>query len=119
MLGWQVYIRTLNQSVSNDRRQDIVSWTTSVGGLSWIDDLVKSGNAVALGGNGYPLRYSIKAEVLRSILFKGLPSHNSPSIVGDDYFLPEGFNGSLQINKDMLNGFAHDEELIITAWDLS
>ena len=119
MLGWEVYIRRKNESESNDPRDDIAKWNTSVYGLYWIDDLVNTGDAINLGGNGYPNRYSIKAGLFRSILNKGIPSHNSRPIIGEDYYLPAGYNSPLQVNNDILNKCPDYEELIVTAWDLS
>jgi hypothetical protein len=119
MLGWQVFIRTESTSDSNDHNHNIVSWTTGMYGLSWIDELVKEGNAVNLGGDGYPLRYLIKAKVLRTVLNKGLPTHDSPPVVGNDYYLPSGFNSDIRINTELLANCSDDEELVVTAWDLS
>ncbi len=33
-------------------------------GRQWLDDLVRAGKAIDLGGNDYPSRYTAKAEVL-------------------------------------------------------
>jgi hypothetical protein len=33
-------------------------WQTGLGGLDWLNELVKAGKAIDLGGNGYPNRYT-------------------------------------------------------------
>jgi hypothetical protein len=119
MLGWRVYIRTKSTSDSDDHKHNIVSWTTGTYGLSWIEDLVKEGNAVSLGGDGYPIRYLIKTKVLRSVLHKGFQAQDSLPVIGDNYYLPSGYNSNIHISTELFADCSDDEELVVTAWDLS
>lgn len=112
MLGWEIFVFQVA-----DNSSSIANWKTGVFGLRWIDELVTVGNAIDLEGNGYPNRYSIAAGVLLPIIQAGLPSNDSPLIIGDDYILSKGWNGELFLEK--LANYPADEILIIEAWDQS
>jgi hypothetical protein len=47
MLGWQVYVLRQTSITSSDKTPDkvptIASWETSLGGLDWLEALVKEG----------------------------------------------------------------------------
>ena len=120
MLGWQVFVLRKSDSASPGSSSAIclASWETGLGGLR-IDDLAARRKAVDLGGNGYPNRYATTADILFPILRTGLPSHHSTPVVGDDYALPAGYNGNLQLFDDRIANCANDEPLVIEAWDLS
>ncbi len=121
MLGWSISIyRHINNPILNKTEAVLIAqWETSVYGICWIDDLVKEGKAKDLGRFGYPSRYSITAGVLLPIIKSGLPSHDSPLVIGDDYIMPEGWNSELQIDLQKLSDCPSDEILFIHAWDQS
>ena len=112
MLGWEVFVYP-----EGDESKKIARWKTSVYGLAWIDELVNTGQAIDLGGNGYPIRYSVMAGILVSILKDGLPGNESPLVVGDDYTIPKGWNDQLHIGN--LLEYPPDQVLIVEAWDQS
>jgi hypothetical protein len=122
MLGFGISVfRKGDEKAHIDKIKDLMlaEWETSVAGLDWLDELVKQNKAVDLGGNGYPLRYSVTAGVLFPILKAGLPGHNSPPVIGDDYMLPRGWNGKLRLNEEKFLACPIGETLIVEAWDLS
>ena len=120
MLGWHVYVVTKKDSDNlGNEAPAVASWGTGLYGLRWIDELVKQGKAVDLGGNGYPCRYMIAADVLFPILRSDLPDHDTPPVVGDDYALPAGWTGELKLNNERMSSCAEDEPLVIEAWDQS
>ena len=112
MLGWEVFVFP-----EDDDSKDTARWMTGLGGLAWVDELVKKGQAEDLGGNGYPDRYSVTAGTLMSILKDGLPDNKSPLVIGDDYVHPKGWNGQLRIGN--LLECPPDQILILEAWDQS
>lgn len=116
MLGWEVFIFRSAEAKSEDL---IVRWQTSVFGLKWLDQLVKDGYASDLGGNGYPCKYSVTAGVLLPIITAGLPSNNSPLVIGNDYVLPEGWSGDIAWNREATLACQPDDILTIEAWDQS
>jgi hypothetical protein len=63
MLGWNLSVyrqadnRTSPATKESATNARLAVWQTGVGGLTWLDELVKEGKAINLGGNGYPDRY--------------------------------------------------------------
>lgn len=115
MLGWEVCVFRSAELKVEDL---VVHWMTSVHGLRWLDQLVKEGKASDLGGNGYPNLYSISAGVLLPILSKALPPNNSPLVIGEDYILPQGWNGDLVWRQDPATCNPSDV-LFLEVWDQS
>lgn len=115
MLGWEVFVFRTAEA----RREDlVVSWMTSVFGLDWLDELVRKGEVADLGGNGYPNRYTTTAGVLFPNLANGLPKNSSPLVIGDDYVLPNGWNGKVhwRMAPESCNP---SDVLFLEVWDQS
>jgi hypothetical protein len=121
MLGWNVtiYQHITNSTTNNITSKNIAQWETSVFGLSWLDELVKKEKAECLSEYDYPRQYSITAGVLLSAIKSGLPSNQSPLVIGEDYITPKGWSGELEIDLKKLADLPSDETLYIKAWDLS
>ena len=115
MLGWEVYVF---RSVEAKRENLVVRWQTGVFGLDWLDDLVKQGHAADLGGNGYPSKYTVVAHLLFSTISNGLPVNNSPLVIGDDYVLPEGWNGEI-VWAQKQSSCNPSDTLFLEVWDQS
>jgi hypothetical protein len=114
MLGWEVFVyRPTSPDVS------IARWMTSVFGLKWLDQLVKSNKAIDLGGNGYPNKYAVTAGVLLPIIKAGLPVNDSPLVIGEDYVLPEGWSGDIDWNQQEVLACHGSDQLVVEAWDQS
>jgi hypothetical protein len=60
MLGWHISVyRQKVGGLSTPKGQRLAVWQTGLGGLDWLDELVKAGKAINLGENGgYPCRYT-------------------------------------------------------------
>jgi hypothetical protein len=60
MLGWHVSVYRQKDGGSSPATfptpegTRLAVWQTGIGGLDWLDELVKAGKAIDLGGNGYP-----------------------------------------------------------------
>ncbi len=120
MLGWEVYVyRQSGNSSPSEANKLLGRLETGVYGLRWLQDLVKEERAVFLGGNGYPLRYSIAAGILFSTITPSLPPNDSPLVIGDDYVRPEGWNGTVSLDDQGISDCPNDEILLIEAWDQS
>jgi hypothetical protein len=122
MLGWQITIhRQIPGESQNHLTKEslLATWTTSIGGLDWIDALVKEGKAVDLGGTGYPCWYKATAKNILPIILAGPPRHKGPLVAGDGYILPAGWNGKATIDHSKIGQCLPDEQLIIEAWDQS
>lgn len=121
MLAWEVYVcRQVTIAAGGEPKEILVAtWTTAVNGLRWLDDLVKANKAVFLGGDGYPLRYTVAAGVLLPLISNGLPPNDSPIVFGEDYILPRGWSSKLDIDLASIADCRSEETLFIEAWDQS
>jgi hypothetical protein len=115
MLGWEVIVQ--KESDINQAGQSLMSWTTGLGGLSWLDELVKQGLAQDLGGNGYPNKYSGQASIVLPKIVPVLPNYEGKFVIGDDYVLEGGENWAIKINQPKIDTCKPEELLIIEAWD--
>lgn len=118
MLGWEFFISRQHVSAANTEKT-VAFWKAGIGGTHWIDALVSEGRAADLGGNGYPLRYSVTAGVLLSVLRRGLPNHEGPPVIGDNYVMPKGWVGEGRVKLEILEAIPSDEVLLVEAWDQS
>lgn len=99
--------------------QTVASWETGLSGTDWIDRLAEDGRAVALGGDGYPLRFVITGAEILNVFEKGIPRLGGPAVVGDDYYTPPDWLGKATVNIEAIRKFAPSELLMIVAWDQS
>ncbi|WP_367873099.1 hypothetical protein [Luteolibacter sp. Populi] len=79
MIGWSFGIyRQINGGDSPatfDSKTGVILayWDTELRGLDWIETLVARGEALCLGGNGYPVVFTAPIEHLRPVLCGELP----------------------------------------------
>jgi hypothetical protein len=116
MLGWKIYI---TQESSTDKSKSLMSWSSGIGGLDWLDQLVKDGLAQDLGGNGYPCKYSAKAGVILSKIAPLLPNYAGKFAIGDDNVLVGEKHWEIRVNQPKIDACSPDETLLIEAWDES
>lgn len=120
MLGFDVMVwREHEANQPQPWKWCVAQWETGVRGLDWLDELVPAGEVRDLGGNGYPLHYRIRASTLARVLKHGVPANDSPSVIGEDYVLPTGYNGPLTVDAAKLQACLEDEWLVVEAWDMS
>jgi hypothetical protein len=98
---------------------DLAVWQTGIDGLAWVDELVRQGNAIGLGGNGYPFSYTSKAQYVLPRIGDGPPEarefwHSDPQDI-----LMDGWLGKTTIDGEAVRDCASDEWLLIVAWDES
>ena len=118
MLGWGIEIY---REVPGGRSKEalLASWHAGLGGLDWIEALVKQGHAIDLGGDGYPCHYKVTVANLLPSITSGPPLHTGPMVIGDDYVLPAGWIGNVRIDYEKIAACSPDEWLVIEAWDQS
>jgi hypothetical protein len=111
VLGWTVSIYrqvdTPRAPATWESRQGemLARWDGEIGALDWLRQLEASEEAICLGGDGYPVRYSVVAEAARTALVDGLPQVRR-------YCTPF-------VDSDALDGCDPEEWLVVEAWDLS
>jgi hypothetical protein len=69
-LGWDIFVSRQNDAGLSPAAADspegplLAKWEAGLGGLDWLDELVREGKAIDLGGDGYPFRYTAPAKFL-------------------------------------------------------
>lgn len=113
MLGWEVYVMKPPETF-------VASWCVGIGGLAWLDDLVKEGVAQNLGGNGYPCKYSASAKVILPRICPQPPKNeNAKVVIGDDYILSGTDSWKIDLVQAEIDKCQPSDVLIIEAWDMS
>ena len=125
MLGWHISVSrqsdggALPATADSAREKPMAVWQARLAGTDWLDDLAARGSAVALGGNGYPNRYTARAADLIPTLLAGPPEAREVwKTDADDVVTPE-WEGRTRIDRDALSACAPDEWLCVVAWDES
>jgi hypothetical protein len=104
MLGYTVSVsRQKDGGVSpanfNSPMGDFLAiWSPELLDLKWIQDVVRAGNGIDLGGDGYPCRFTIRAEKFLPVLKESPP---------------------IKIDKDAVANCRPDEWLLMEVWDQS
>jgi len=125
MLGWHISVYRQADGGSSSATAEskegarIAVWQTGIDGLQWLDELVRSGQAIELGGNGYPYRYTGQAEHIILPIMDGPPEAHSPWVGGPDDIILSGWEGRTVIDQAVADECRRDEWLLIEAWDES
>jgi hypothetical protein len=116
-LGWSITLTLQTPEeyaqLSNGDDSWLGKWDADVDGLNRLDHLIADGRAVELGGNGYPVFYAVRADVLRPLLRRP----KSP----DDRFaaLPQPRRRKQYIRRTRLKELPADQLITVVAWDMS
>ena len=102
MLGWDIFVTGVDTA---GKKVTIASWSASLFGCLWLEDLVKQGVAKDLGGNGYPNRYQLPLSVLLEKIIPVPPDGDTPLVIRDDY-LRESKTSSFKFHDNMILDFA-------------
>jgi len=125
MLGWHISLyRQIDNGAAPATADSptgtrLAVWQTGLGGLDWIEELVKEGKAINLGGNGYPCRYTATAENLIQRIGDEPPG--ARRIWGHDPgdILTEKWEGKTAIDRNTMTLCRPEEWLLVEAWDES
>ena len=94
-------------------------WQTGLAGLTWLDELVKKGHAIDLGGNGYPSEYSAKASHIIPRLLDRPPLAKSVWTRDAGDIITPKWLGKTTTYSETIDACRYDEWLIVQAWDES
>jgi hypothetical protein len=125
MLGWHisVYKQTDGGSAPATARSPegprIAVWQTGLGGLEWLDDLVRAEKAIELPGNGYPSRYTATAEHILPRLSPEPPLARAHWLLDAGDIVTEKWAGRTVVDRGLAEQCRPDEWLLIEAWDES
>ena len=132
MLGWDIYVYRQadgGASPATERSSHgtmLAEWSADVFGHRWIEDMVKSGEALTYGDNsGYPCGYTVKVKDLAAHLVERPPEVKGHQKLHVDEgpargaFPADGLEERDFIDQATLAGCRPDEWLGVEAWDLS
>ena len=125
MLGWNIGVYRLMENeegpatATSSYGTRLAVWQTALSGLNWIDELVKEGKAIDLGGNGYPFRYTATAEYLIPHFVNGVPEARERWSFEVTDIIMEGWEGKTAIDQTAIAACQPDEWLLVEAWDES
>jgi hypothetical protein len=104
-------------SISNDY-EALATWTSGgFGGLDWIDNLVSEAKAEDLGGDGYPIYYKAKAQVILQALATDTLKNEGQTIMDDENVITSDWRSKIDTSE--IAKLKPNQQLIIEAWDLS
>jgi hypothetical protein len=125
MLGWHVSVyrsRTDGAGPGGGRGggERLAVWQGGLGCLDWVDRLIATGDAVSLGGDGYPLRYKGRASAVVPVVLDGPPgAHEVWPLAPEDVIDPAKWEGRTVVDRAVAEECDPDEWLIIEAFDES
>jgi hypothetical protein len=100
------------------RGDRIAAWQSGIAGLRWIDELVKSGAAIAASTDGCPSVFYAKAVDVVPRL-DAPPKARRIWLSGPDDILTEEWAGRTVVDQGAAATCTPDEWLLIEAWDES
>lgn len=124
-LGWHISVYRQHTDGSSPASfgapngDRLAVWQTGLGGLDWLDDLVRQQKAIDLGGNGYPMDYTAMATHIIPRLRGDPPEAKAvwSSDAGD--ILTPQWLGKTTKDPTSMDACRPDEWLLIRAWDES
>jgi hypothetical protein len=125
MLGWHISIYRQTDggggpaTAVSPTGKRLAVWQTGLGGLDWIDELVKNGKAISLGGNGYPYLYTVTAKQLIPLVIDKPPGAPDVWACGPSDIIAEGWEGKTVIDRAAAADCRPDEWLLVVACDES
>ncbi len=125
MLGWHTSVYRQKDGGASPATFEsakgirLAVWQTGIGGLDWIDDLVKAGHANNLGGNGYPVRFTATAEYILPVILGMKTETEITWVLGAGDTVTDQWEGRTVIDRTMAEQCAPAEWLIVEAWDES
>lgn len=125
MLGWMITVcrqaaggaaPAEQESVAGDL---VAQWQGRLGAIDWLRDLTKAGNAVDLGGNGYPFLITVKAGAVLPVIESGPPDENKLWGYDAGDILTSRWAGRTVFNADVAGQCGDEEWLMVEIYDES
>ena len=125
MLGWHISIYRQQAGGQSPATWDtaqgarIAVWQTGVDGLGWLNELVRSGKAVDLGGNGYPSKYAGTAEFLLPPIMEDPPEAREHWLLDAGDLVTAAWEGGTVTDRAAVSQCPPGEWLVVEVWDES
>lgn len=124
-LGWLITVYRQARGGGSPTQKEsakgaqIAIWQCGLYGLDRLDDLVKLGKAVSLGGNGYPKWYTAPAGATLPVALGRPPWVHDHWVVGEGDILLDNWLGKTVVDRAAAAQCDPSEWLLIEAWDES
>ena len=125
MLGWHISVYRQTDgadspaAVRSHLGARLAVWQADWDGLDWLNELVKQGNAMSLGGSGYPFRYTAPAQHLIPLIGEAPPGARTTWLREDGDTITDKWEGKTVIDHATASLCTPNEWLIVEAWDES
>jgi hypothetical protein len=125
MLGWHISVYrqkdggAIPATAASPEGMRLAVWQTGLGGLGWLDELVKSDQAIDLGGNGYPRRFTATAEYLVPRFIEQPPDARTTWVSEAGDILTDKWEGKTVVDLAATSQCHLNEWLLVEAWDES
>lgn len=121
MLGWHIIIYRKQGTGSIWDEHTLSDWETGLDGTDWLDRLVEEGLVQKTDDKGgYPVKFVGRAKDILPHLKSQPTPHKGPDVIGEDYFMPTGWKGTIKAKEHLLlECLESNEEIIVDAWDQS
>jgi hypothetical protein len=125
VLGWHIGVYRQKDggqtpaAAETEQGARLAVWQTGIGGLDWIDELVKARKAIDLQGNGYPNRYTATAETLLPTIMENPPQARAGWLMDAGDLVTDKWKGKTVTDAAVATQCRPDEWLIVEAWDES
>lgn len=127
MLGWHVSVYRQPDGGRSPATFEspagvrLAAWQTDLDGLDWLIELAKQGKAIDLDGNGYPSRFTARAEVLVPHIVSGSFPANESWVIPEGSYIPDpgAYAGKTQVDREGAQECSPDEWLLVEVWDES
>ncbi|WP_194819127.1 hypothetical protein [Nocardia sp. XZ_19_385] len=125
MIGWMIYLhrqadnRMQPATRTSESGTLAACWQGGLGATRWLHDLVASGSAIDLGGDGYPSLMTARAGAVIPVVSNGPPYENRRWVVGAEDIVDKGWVGKTIYKPEVADACDDDEWLLVTIWDES
>lgn len=125
MLGWHISIYRQSDGGSSpatpqsSKGTRLAVWQAGLGGLEWLDALVKAGKAIDLGGDGYPCRYTALAEDIVPHIIETPPQARAVWMREPTDIVTDKWEGKTVVDRAVAGARHPDEWVLVEAWDES
>jgi hypothetical protein len=121
MAGWWTIISTetpeqLADMTKVNKDAFLATWEAGLFGADWIAQLCAQGKATQLTFNGFPNRYTARADVIVPLLQAGIAKAQDGEFPQDK---PTGWPSSITVHRERVAACVPGQLLSIEVWDQS
>jgi len=125
MLGWHVSVYRQKDGGAAPATWEsaegarLAVWQADVDGLDWLIELAKVGNAINLGGNGYPCRFTATTAYLLPRIMNHPPQARASWLLEAGDLVTDEWKGKTVTDEAEAAECTPGEWLLVEVWDES